>query len=174
MTYFEAHITPQTVEFFKKNLNALSNFEKVNSLIKEVSGINYFFSNQEESSELLKNIKEFNSIVSKPHRREYGDFQTNNELSELVSKYVLLKRNDFEFLLEPTCGKGNFILASIKTFKSLKKIVGVEIYKPYVWETKFKILDYFITVLYAQKEYNRIGVVVNVTNGQPSVPQTEV
>jgi len=145
MTYFEAHITKQTVEFFKKNLNALSNFEKVNSLIKEVSGINYFFSNQEESSELLKNIKEFNSIVSEPDRREYGDFQTNSELSELVSKYVLLKRNDFEFLLEPTCGKGNFILASLKTFKSLKKIVGVEIYKPYVWETKFKILDYFIT-----------------------------
>jgi len=25
-----------------------------------------------------------------------------------------------------------------------KKIVGVEIYKPYVWETKFKILNYFL------------------------------
>jgi hypothetical protein len=144
MTYFEAYITCLTVEFLKKNLIALSNYSEANSLIKEFSGINNFFSNQEESTELLENIKEHNSIVSEPDRREYGDFQTNKDLTNLVTKYVLLKRNDFEFLLEPTCGKGNFILASIKSFKSLKKIVGVEIYKPYVWETKFKILNYFL------------------------------
>lgn len=144
MTYYEAHITNLEVEFFKKNLYALSNYEIVNSLIKEVSGINNFFSNQKESSELLEDIKEYNSIVSEPDRREYGDFQTNKDLSNSVSKYISLKRNDFEFLLEPTCGKGNFILASIELFKTLKKVIGVEIYKPYVWETKFKILNYFL------------------------------
>jgi hypothetical protein len=143
MTYYETHITNLVVEFFKKNLNALSNYGEVNSLIKKVSGINNFFSNQKESSKLLEEIKEYDSIVSET-RREYGDFQTNKNLSNLVVTYVSLKRNDFEFLLEPTCGKGNFILASIESFKTLKKIVGVEIYKPYVWETKFKILNYFL------------------------------
>jgi len=145
MTYYEAHITNLEVEFFKKNLYALSNYEVINSLIKEVSGINSFFSNQNESSELLENIKEYNSNVSEPDRREYGDFQTNKDLSSLVSNYISLKRNDFEFLLEPTCGKGNFILASLELFKTLKKVIGVEIYKPYVWETKFKILNYYLT-----------------------------
>jgi hypothetical protein len=145
MTYYEAHISNLEVEFFKKNLYALSNYEVINSLTKEVSGINNFFSNQKESSELLEHIKEYNSIVSDPDRREYGDFQTNKDLSSLVSNYISLKRNDFEFLLEPTCGKGNFILASLELFKTLKKIVGVEIYKPYVWETKFKILKYYLT-----------------------------
>lgn len=144
MTYFESHITNLIVEFFKKNLNALSNYGEVNSLIKEVSGINNFFSNQKESSELFEEIKEYDSIVSEPDRREYGDFQTNKDLSNLIVTYVFLKRNDFELLLEPTCGKGNFILASIESFKALKKVVGVEIYKPYVWETKFKILNYFL------------------------------
>jgi len=144
LTYFEAHITNLTVEFFKSNLVTLSNYENINSLIKEVSGINSFFCSQKESSELLENIKEYNSIVSEPDRREYGDFQTNKDLSHLVAKYVLSKRNDFEFILEPTCGKGNFILASLGLFKNLKKVVGLEIYKPYVWESKFQILNYFL------------------------------
>lgn len=144
MNYYEAHITNLEVEFFQKNLYALSNYEIINSLIKEVSGINKFFCNQKESSELLKNIKEYYSIVCGPDRREYGDFQTNKDLSSLVSNYISLKRNDFEFLLEPTCGKGNFILVAINLFKTLKKVIGVEIYKPYIWETKFKILNYFL------------------------------
>ena len=49
-----------------------------------------------------------------------------------------------EFIIEPTCGKGRFILAVLKQFKSIKKIVGIEIYLPYVWETKFGILDLFL------------------------------
>ena len=59
-------------------------------------------------------------------------------------KYAFSKNKDFEFVLEPTCGKGNFILASIKQSNSIKKIVGVEIYQPYVWETKFKILNHYL------------------------------
>ena len=40
-------------------------------------------------------------------------------------------------VIEPTCGKGNFIIASLKNFDSISSIFGIEIYKPYVWETKF-------------------------------------
>lgn len=144
MICFETHITNSTLEFFQKNLKTLVDYTKINSLVTKVSGIKTFFASQKQATELLEKIKEHNSIVSEPHRREYGDFQTNENLALQVAEYTFLKRNDFEFVLEPTCGKGNFILASIKQSNSLKKIVGVEIYQPYVWETKFKILDYFL------------------------------
>ncbi len=144
MICFETHITNSTLEFFKKNLKTLLNFVEINSILKSVSGINNFFTSQKEATELLEIIKELGLIVSEPNRREYGDFQTNKNLAFQVAEYTFLKCNDFEFVLEPTCGKGNFILASIKQSNSLKKIVGVEIYQPYVWETKFKILDHYL------------------------------
>lgn len=144
MICFETHITDSTLEFFQKNLQSLVDYVKINNLVTKVSGIKSFFVSQEQATELLEKIKEHNPIVSEPHRREYGDFQTNENLALQVAEYAFLKRNDFEFVLEPTCGKGNFILASIKQSNSLKKIVGVEIYQPYVWETKFKILDYYL------------------------------
>jgi len=146
MICFETHINDSIFEFFQKNQKSLLHFNKVNSIIKEVSGINDFFTNQEQANELLETIKEHNSIVSEPDRREYGDFQTNQILAQKVVDYTFSKSNDFEFVLEPTCGKGNFLLAAIKQSKKLKKVVGVEIYQPYVWETKFKILEYFISV----------------------------
>lgn len=145
MIYFETHISDLIFEFFQKNQKSLLDFNKVNSAIKEVSGINDFFTNQEQANELLETIKEHNSIVSEPDRREYGDFQTNQILAQKVVDYTFSKSNDFEFVLEPTCGKGNFLLAAIKQSKKLKKVVGVEIYQPYVWETKFKILEHFIS-----------------------------
>jgi len=145
MICFETHISDLIFEFFQKNQNSLLDFTKVNSTIKEVSGINDFFTNQEQANELLEKIKEHNSIVSEPDRREYGDFQTNQLLAQKVVDYTFSKSNDFEFVLEPPCGKGNFLLAAIKQSKNLKKVVGVEIYQPYVWETKFKILEHFIS-----------------------------
>ena len=151
MICFETHISDLIFEFFQKNQNSLLDFTKVNSTIKEVCGINDFFTNQEQANELLEKIKEHNSIVSEPDRREYGDFQTNQLLAQKVVDYTFSKSNDFEFVLEPTCGKGNFLLAAIKQSKKLKKVVGVEIYQPYVWETKFKILEYYISA----KENNK-------------------
>lgn len=145
MICFETHISDKIFEFFQKNQKYLLDYMGINSIIKEISGINHFFTSQEQATELLEKIKFQNSIVSEPNRREYGDFQTNQLLAQKVVNYIIAKSNDFEFVLEPTCGKGNFLLASIKQLKTLKKIVGVEIYQPYVWETKFKILEYFIS-----------------------------
>ena len=145
MICFETHISDVIFEFFQKNRKSLLDFNQVNSIMKEVSGINNFFTTQEQATELLKKIKENNSIVPELDRREYGDFQTNQFLAQKVVDYTFSKTSNFEFILEPTCGKGNFLLAAIKQSKSLKKVVGVEIYQPYVWETKFKILEYFIS-----------------------------
>lgn len=117
MIRFETHISDLIFEFFQRNQKSLLDFTRVNSIIKEVSGINDFFTTQEQADELLGKTKEHNSIVSEPDRREYGDYQTNQFLAQKVVDYALSKSNDFEFVLEPTCGKGNFLLATIKKFK---------------------------------------------------------
>lgn len=145
MICFETHIGDLSFEFFRENQKILLDFTKSNSIIKNVSGINSFFTSQKQAIELLEKIKENSAIVSEPDRREYGDFQTNEFLAEKVVDYTFSKNDDFEFILEPTCGKGNFLIASIKQSKILKKVVGVEIYQPYVWETKFKILEHFLS-----------------------------
>lgn len=144
MTNLEAHVTDRTLNFFLENQYSLLNYLEINLLIKKVSGLNNFFDIQEEATELLTEIRISQSIVTEPDRREYGDFQTNEPLAFQVAEYAFKKNKNIEFVLEPTCGKGNFLIACISQFQNLKKVVGVEIYKPYVWKTKFGILTYYL------------------------------
>ena len=144
MTYLKAYVMGTTLDFFLENQDLLLNYLDINSRIKEISGINNFFNTQQEATKLLKEIRANRSIVSEPDRREYGDFQTNNTLAFQVVEYAFKKNEEIEFVLEPTCGKGNFLITCISRFKKLKKVVGVEIYKPYVWKTKFGILTHYL------------------------------
>ncbi|MGB0929476.1 MAG: hypothetical protein ACPGVB_01780 [Chitinophagales bacterium] len=144
MTFPEKHINESTFNFFQEIKKTLSDYLESNKTIKEVSGINCFFASQAQADELLKQITDSKQIVSEPHRREYGDYQTNEKLASQVAEYAFSKYKEIEFVLEPTCGTGNFILAALKQATALKKIVGVEIYQPYIWETKFKILAHFL------------------------------
>jgi len=144
MTDLKTHITDTTLEFIVENQNFLSNYLEINAIIKEVSGINNFFDTQKEATQILTEVKVNQSTVSSPDRREYGDFQTNSTLAFQVAEYACKKNEKIEFVLEPTCGKGNFLMACISQFKKLKKIVGVEIYKPYIWYTKFSILNHYL------------------------------
>ena len=143
MICFEADIKGVALDFFCENLNILTNYLTANKQLKLICGVNNFFSTQAQATELRDKISNNNSIVS-DDRREYGDFQTNRNLANEVAKYAQLKNPNIEFVLEPTCGKGNFILACLQSFTNLKKIVGVEIYLPYVWETKLNILTFFL------------------------------
>ncbi len=140
----EIKLTDIVLKYFNDNIDSLYNFCTINLLIKNVSGIKKFFIHQEEATKFLEAIKKNNFEISEFNRREYGDFQTNEKLASSICEYVLKKDQNFEFLLEPTCGKGNIILSSLEKFKTLKKVVGIEIYLPYVWETKIKILTYYL------------------------------
>ncbi len=144
MICFDTQIPSAVTDFFKENQKILLNFKEANILIEKTSGIIHFFPSQHECNEISESLKQDFSILEDSDRREYGDFQTNSFLAENVANFVASKSGSFEFLLEPTCGRGNFILASLQQFKNLKKIVGVEIFLPYVWETKFKLFDYFL------------------------------
>ncbi len=93
---------------------------------------------------LKENILLTNELISEPDRSEYGDFQTNEDLAKKVSLFLSKKLANPQIIIEPTCGKGNFIIASLATFSSIENIYGIEIYKPYVWETKFNIIEFYL------------------------------
>lgn len=145
MKVFEANITTQVSVFLNDNLKKITTFEKANQKMNDAFGILHFFDNDEEL-EILKEVLSINySIVEEPDRAEYGDFQTNSELANKVILHLDSKNISPEVVIEPTCGKGNFIIASLRIFKNIKNVFGVEIYKPYVWETKFSIIDFFLS-----------------------------
>lgn len=63
---------------------------------------------------------------------EFGDFQTPPPLARKVSLLLQELGCAPSSALEPTCGKGSFITASLETFSSLKKVVGVDINPDYI------------------------------------------
>lgn len=144
MSIFEANISTSLIDFFKTNLKNINSVKEANAFLKKISGIHSFFNHKEEFSELINRIEADASTFEEPNRRAYGDFQTNENLAGDIVQHIYEKGTSPELIIEPTCGKGNFIIAALEHFNTLKKIVGIEIYYPYVWETKFKILDLFL------------------------------
>lgn len=142
---FEANITHQVSDFLNDNLKKITSFEKANQKMYDAFGIIHFFDNDEELETLKEILSITNNVVEEPDRAEYGDFQTNSDLASKVTLYLASKNISPEVVIEPTCGKGNFIIASLRNFKNIKKVFGVEIYRPYVWETKFSIVDFFLS-----------------------------
>ena len=143
MKIFEANIPNSVIGFFDEFDNLSIDF--INTKLKSICGINLFFTKQSELDELSIAISTNKNLLSEPDRAEYGDFQTNIDLSNNICKLLKNQNTEPEIIIEPTCGKGNFIISSLNTFENIKFIYGVEIYKPYVWETKFAILHYFLT-----------------------------
>ncbi len=110
----------------------------------EACGIKNFFDCEDDLTSLKNIICSSDNFVKESDRTEYGDFQTNINLAIKISDYLNQNSCNPEIIIEPTCGKGNFIIACLNTFKQIEKILGVEIHKPYIWDTKFNILQYFI------------------------------
>ncbi len=144
MRVFEANITHQVSDYLNDNLKNVVSIEKANQKMYEAFGFIHFFDNDEDLQILKETISISQNIVSEPDRAEYGDFQTNTELANKVAFHLTTKNISPKIVIEPTCGKGNFIIASLKHFDNVKKVFGIEIYKPYVWESKFNIIDFYL------------------------------
>lgn len=144
MKVFEANITRQVSDFLNDNLKKITSFEKANQKMYDAFGIIHFFEDNAELETLKEVLSEAHDIVEEPDRAEYGDFQTNTDLANKVTLHLASKNISPDIVIEPTCGKGNFIIASLRNFKNIKNIFGVEIYKPYIWETKFSIVNFFL------------------------------
>lgn len=144
MKVFNASINLLVSGFLNESLKDIMSIAKANLQLYHAFGIIDFFDNEDDLHTLKKIISESNTIVEEPNRAEYGDFQTNEDLANNVALHLLCKNIQPKVLIEPTCGKGNFIVASIKNFKTISSIFGVEIYKPYVWEAKFNIINFYL------------------------------
>lgn len=144
MKVFGANISQQVSDYLNDYLIDISSYEIANQKLFETFSIKQFFDTDKELELLKTIISEPQMIVEEPDRAEYGDFQTNADLAYKVTLQLASKNISPEIIVEPTCGKGNFIIASLSNFKHIKNIFGVEIYKPYVWETKFNIINFYL------------------------------
>lgn len=132
------------LNFLREYLKNCKDFLKANIILKDLSGICQFFSSQESYSQFHSLLKKDLSLVRDGDRREYGDFQTPDELTDKICSFLSNENYNPQYIIEPTFGKGSFILSSLKYFKAIKYIFGIEIYEKYAWETKYRILGYFL------------------------------
>ncbi|MDR1680571.1 MAG: SAM-dependent methyltransferase [Prevotellaceae bacterium] len=111
--------------------------------MKGKSGIVDFFEKEDDFKQIRETLMNSQSIVAES-QVEYGDYQTNQQLTQLVCNYLSNKNINPQILIEPTCGKGNFILSAIQTFKNLEQVWGIEIQEKYLWQLKFSLLEYYL------------------------------
>ena len=69
--------------------------------------------------------------------KEYGDFQTPLNLCNSICSIV--KNENFKptILVEPSCGKGNFIVSALEMFPTIKTVLAIEVQEFY----KEELLD---------------------------------
>lgn len=143
MSLLKASISPFVSRFLEEKLEEMTSIKEVNQLLQGISGIVGFFNDEAEITSLKSSLSVATTTAEEP-RRAYGDFQTNAALAQDITQYLSKKKVTPNIILEPTCGKGAFILAALQQFTSIQQIIGIEIYLPYIWETKFRILELFL------------------------------
>lgn len=146
MNFNELDISPIVISYFASNQKIFHDLPTSNYELEKKCGIKVFFDDFDQLDQFFTLVIKKSTIEAAPNRREYGDYQTNSELALKSVDYIkkCFNIDSFEFILEPTCGKGSFIAAALTKLSGIKRIVGVEIFQPYIWETKFKILEFFL------------------------------
>jgi hypothetical protein len=153
MDFRQVDINFEVLSFFQKGI--YKSFKEINAALKDKTGIVDFFVKEDDFIQLNQTL-DINQSIVVGSQVEYGDFQTNRQLSKSVAQYLFDKGINPKILIEPTCGKGSFILSSIQTFNSLEQVYGVEIQEKYLWELKFALLEYFLKNPQANKPEIRL------------------
>jgi len=82
-------------------------------------------------------------VITKSKRRaEFGDFQTPVGLAEAVCRLLLASGVNPASIVEPTCGIGNFLLASVKAFPRSAHLVGVDINPQHIATANSKLEEF--------------------------------
>lgn len=102
---------------------------------------------------------------------ERGDYQTPNDFALKICEYIKENRDiNPNVIIEPTCGIGNFMDASINTFNNVKKVYGIEIDKNYfdVVSSKFdKYIKYELQLFNENVfEFNFEDIKKNINNNE--------
>jgi hypothetical protein len=70
---------------------------------------------------------------------EFGDFQTPPELASQVCDLLIDCGVKPKTIIEPTCGKGNFLIAALEKFPTVKSAVALDINNDYLDDLKRSI-----------------------------------
>lgn len=144
MNFFNADISGAVFDFWEDNKNTLTSVIEANTLLCDKCGVKDFFTSDSELSQFTSSLpKTYFDNVCEPCA-EYGDFQTNQTLASLITDRLKSDGVAPKIVIEPTCGKGHFILAVLKEFDSVEKVYGIEIQEKHLWQAKFNILDFFL------------------------------
>ncbi|MHA1791263.1 MAG: hypothetical protein ACTSVI_01380 [Promethearchaeota archaeon] len=125
-----------------KKVDEHDDLDAINEHVRKITGIVDFFRERRSILE-FKNYLSRHGEISRPgnpFKDDMGDFQTPARLTSRICHFF--KENGVfpTFLLEPTCGEGNFVLSAIKHFKSLRKVACVEIQPDHEWAFKLNII----------------------------------
>lgn len=78
-----------------------------------------------------------------PHKTkaiaEFGDFQTPPELARRVCQWLRGRGCDPAAIIEPTCGRGNFLTAALEAFENANQARGWEINPSYAEEARDRL-----------------------------------
>ena len=144
MRLFNANISDSVFLFLKKDIKTWETVQSANAKLCQACGITNFFCNDTEIQQIANELNGINYSVVCEDRAEYGDFQTNQSLTQQITAQLKREGINPQIVIEPTCGKGNFILSVLDTFENVERIYGIEIQKKYTWQAKFNVLDFFL------------------------------
>lgn len=144
MKLLGADISDFVFSFLKSKKNAMTSIEDANKLLQKECGVKDFFSSDLELLQVSEELNDTFVYEVSENIAEYGDFQTNQSLANQVTKKLKKKGLSPKIVIEPTCGKGHFILATLNNFDNIEKIFGIEIQNKHIWQAKFNILNFFL------------------------------
>ena len=107
------------IEALSRHLRGIRDYKEANQVFEHVSGIVDFFDTQKSYDLLLQCLKPQRMIRETGDRREYGDFQTPNELTDQVCSFLVKNQIIPQVVIEPTFGKGSFIFSASVQDKNL-------------------------------------------------------
>jgi type I restriction-modification system DNA methylase subunit len=81
-------------------------------------------------------------MTKKAIHREYGDFQTPQPLAEAIMAVLCRLGINPKTILEPTCGKGAFLIAALNTFPEVTRCIGFDINKHHLEELKCRVSSF--------------------------------
>lgn len=88
-------------------------------------------------------------MTRKTTKIEFGDFQTPLPLAENVCKVLHQTTPSPSSIIEPSCGKGSFLVAASRQFLQAKQINGFEINSEYINHAKHLLKGTIVTIEHA-------------------------
>ncbi len=116
------------------------NLSELNALLKTKTGIPDFFRTPQDIEAFKKLVPDAQGNPNES--QDMGDFQTPLSLTNRICSFLVEKGLNPDVIIEPTCGRGNFIISALKIFPALKYIYCIELQKQYEWLFKLNMLHF--------------------------------